>query len=208
MVSPEIAEMKRLIQEKAKQILVEPIEDYLDYFITEASVIAESIMERYIFAVYDFYTKGESAIKDLAVKEAFTNYKIGYQQKMLDWKDRNSPEIHVSMAISNNTNLQKTSKKHLYLTAFGAGTVGAIGLTIGRCYWASLAIELLTLSISYYLFKHEKNEKQKSQEGSGQINPGLCPQRDLLIKEITSSLETWLKQGEIYSKELLVTYNL
>ena len=70
MLFPDIEEMKRLVQEKAKQLLVELTEDNLDYFIKEASIVAERVLERYIFSVYDLYTIGEFSIKDLASKEA------------------------------------------------------------------------------------------------------------------------------------------
>ena len=86
-ISPNIDELKRLVREKADQLLDEFTEDNLDYFIKEASVVAERVLERYIFAVYDFYTIGEFSIIDPASKEAFMNYKTGYQQKMLDWKN-------------------------------------------------------------------------------------------------------------------------
>lgn len=211
--SPDIEEMKKLVKEKSKQILVELTEDNLDYFVKEASIIAEAIMERYIYAIYDFYTIGEFAIKDIGIMKSFTDYKTGYQQKMLEWKEQNKPEVHSSKLFSSSP--QEPSEKHWYYVTLGTGTAGAIGLgiycyrdgwTIGRCCWVGLAIELLTLSISYYLFKKEKNEKQKKEQCE-QNESKLYQKRDLFVNETIDSLEKWLKQGEIYSNELLTTYN-
>lgn len=204
-ISPNIDEMKRLVREKAEQLLDEFTEDNLDYFIKEASVVAERVLERYIFAVYDFYTIGEFSIIDPASKEAFMNYKTGYQQKMLDWKNQNKPEI-------NTTN----KGKYWHLVTLGVGTAGAIGLAI-YCYWKGLtvdrcclvgiAVELLTLLISYYLYLKEKKVKKKHEKHLEQYETELIKKKDDLANEVIDQLENWLKQGENYSNELLTTYN-
>lgn len=214
-VSPDIEEMKQLVQKKASQTLNEFTEDNLDYFVKEASIIAESTLEKFIFAVYDMFVTGKFSIKDLTKKEAFTNPRTGYQQKMLEWKEQNKPKVHSSKLFS--LSLQKPSEKHWYYATLGAGTAGAIGLgiycyrdgwTIGRCCWVGLAIELLTLIISYYLFNKEKKEMQKYEEQCKQYESEISRKTDLFVNEVIDSLETWIKQGENYSKELLTTFNL
>ena len=213
-VSPDIEEMKQLVQKKANRILNEFTEVNINCFVKEASIIAESTLEKYIFAVYDLFVSGELSIKELYIKESFTNPKTGYQQKMLEWKEQNKPEIHSIKLFSSSP--QEPSEKHWYYATLGVGTAGAIGLgiycyrngwAIGRCCWVGLAVELLTLSISYYLFKKEKNKKQKKEQYE-QNESELHQKRELFVNEAIDSLEKWLKQGEIYSNELLTTYNL
>ena len=211
---PDFDEMKQLVQKKANQLLNDFTEDNLNYFVKEASIFAESILEKYIFAIYDLFVSGELSIIELSKKESFTNPKTGYQQKMLEWKEQNKPELHSIKPFSSSP--QEPSEKHWYYAIFGIGTVGAIGLgiycyrdvwAIGRCWLIGLAVELLTLSISYYLFKKERNEKQKNEQCE-QNESELHQKKELFVNEIIDSLEKWLKQGEIYSNKLLTTYNL
>lgn len=203
-VSPDIEKMKQLVQKKANLILSEFTEDSKNCFVKEAFIIAESILEKYIYDIYDLFVSGELSIKELSKKESFTNPQTGYQQKMLEWKEQNKPEVHQQF------------EKHWYYATLVAGTAGAIGLgiyyyqnewSISRCWLAGLAVELLTLSISYYLFKKERNEKQKNEQCK--LNESeLHQKKELFVNKTIDSLEKWLKQGEINSNELLTTYNL
>lgn len=214
-ISPDIDEMKLLVQKKANQILNDFTEDNLNYFVKEASIIAESILEKYIFAIYDLFVSGELAIKDIVRLEAFTNPTSGYQQRMLQWKEQNKPQVHFSKAFP--SPLQKPSNKSWHYATLGIGTAGAIGLAlycyrkglaIGRCCLYGFVVELLTLAIYYYLFKNDKNKKQKPKKQCERQESDLCQERDLFVNELIVSLEGWIKQGETYSKELLTTYNL
>ena len=211
---PDFDEMKQLVQKKAKQVLNDFTEENLNYFVKEASIIAESILEKYVFAVYDLFVSGELVIKDIVLLETFTNPTNGYQQRMLEWKEQNKPQVHFSKAFLSFP--QKSSNKPWQYVTLGMGTAGAIGLgiycyrdewAISRCWLVGLAVELLTLSISYYLIKKERNENQKKEQCE-QNESELHQKKELFVKETIDSLEKWLKQGEIYSNELLTTYNL
>ena len=213
-VSPDIEEMKQHVQKKANLILSEFTEDSKNRFLKEASIIAESILEKYIFATYDFFVSGELSIKDLSQKESFTNPQTGYQQKMLEWKEQNKPEEHLYNASS--LSPQKSSEKHWHYYTLGAGTAIAIGLAIycyrkgleeDRCYLVGTIVELLTLFISFCLFKKEKSEKHNKEQRE-QNESDLQQKRELFVNETIDSLENWLKQGDAYSNELLTTYNL
>ena len=191
-ISSHIDEMKRLVQEKAELLLKELTEDSLNDFKEKASTIAESIMEKYVFYVYDMFTTGEFAIKDLKLRNVFTNYRTGYQQKMLDWIEQNKPSIELNTEIPT----KPLDKKWHYVT-LGVGTAGAVGFEIGRRYmngdryWIGIAIEIITLVTSYLIYKNEKPILTKH-----------------IVKETISQLEKWIKIGESYSNELLTTFNL
>ena len=129
---------------------------------------------------------------------------MGYQQKMLDWKGQNKPKIK-SMEISMMP--QEPSEKHWFYTTLGIGTAGAIGLMIGHCYWIGLAVELLTLTVSYYLYLKEKESKKEYEKQREQYETELDKKKEDFVIEVISQLENWLKQGENYSNELLITYN-
>lgn len=204
LLSPDIAEMKRLVQKKADHLLVELSESNLDYFKIEASIIAECILERYIFAIYDYYTHGESAIIEPTREKAFTDYKIGYQQKMLDWKELNKPEIKHTDIMLNHS--KKSIGKCWCYATLGIGTAGAVGLVVCHCYWLGLILESLTLVVSYYLFVNEKKCKKEYKRQQEQHKSALGLNKESVVKEVINQLEDWIKLGENYSNDLLTTY--
>lgn len=214
-LTPDIEEMKKLVKEKSKQILVELTADNLDYFIKEASNIAEAIMERYIYAIYDLYTIGDFAIRNIEITKSFTNYETGYQRKMLEWKDQNKPEIKIMDIIST---IRRQNGKHWYYATLGVGTAGAIGSAIycyrkgseeDRCWLVGIAVELLTLVISCFLYLKEKKVKNKHEEQHEQYQTVQIKKKEKedFVNEVINQLENWLKQGENYSNELLTKYN-
>ena len=207
-MSPHVEEMKRLVKEKAESLLKELTEDNLNYFKEKASTIAEGIMEKYVFSVYDMFTTGEFSIKDLKQREVFTNYRTGYQQKMLGWIEQNKPKIELMVEIP--SPLREQSGKKWHYVTLGIGTTGAVALAIGRCWWTALAVEMVTLAASYFIYKiekgssniHEAKQKQFESDSESKTKKGT------VVNETISQLEKWLKEGEAYSNELLTTFNL
>lgn len=209
---PKLDEMKRLINEKASLILEELTQTNLDYFVKEAVNVAKGVMEKYVFSTRKLFSNGEFAIKDLGEKERFTNFKTGYQQKMLDWIEQNSP--HVKLMTKIHTPPQKPSDKKWHYVALGVGTAGALGFEIGRrCmdshrYWIGIAIELCTIAASYFIYKNGKSKSENYEANCRQYKSELNTKKESLVDETISQLEKWVKEGEVYSNELLTTYNL
>lgn len=205
-MSPYIEEMQRLVREKAGTLLKDFTTDSLNYFEGKVSTIAAGIMEKYVFSVYDLYTTGEFAIKDLKQREVFINYRTGYQQKMLDWIEQNEPKIELMVEIP--LPPRKQSKKKWHYVTLGIGTAGAVALAIGRCWWTALAVEMVTLTASYFIYKKEKGSSNIHEAKYRQFESDLKTKKGTVVNETISQLEKWLKEGEAYSNELLTTFNL
>lgn len=203
---PDLEELKRLINEKANSILEELTNANLDYFVREAVSVAESVMESYIFSIRKKYSNGELAIKDLVEKEKFTNYKTGYQQTMLDWIQKNKPVVKLEIRIISSQ--PQLSKKHWHYVTMGVGSLGAFVLVIGRCWWTAIAIEMVTLAVSYLFYKKEKGNRNNHEVKQRQFETDLKTKKETFVNEIISQLEKWLRKGEAYSNELLTTFNL
>lgn len=209
---PDLEDLRRLVYEKAECLLKDLMSDNMDYFAKESAILARKVMEKYVFDVYDYYTKGEYTIKDLGQREAFTNFKTGYQQKMLNWIQQHKPDIELMAEIP--TPSQKPSDKKWHYVALGVGTAGALGFEIGRrCmdghrYWIGIAIELCTLAASYFIYKNGKSNDRNYEANCRQYKSELTTIKERFVNETISQLEKWVKDGEAYSNELLTTYNL
>ena len=207
-----IEEMKRLVREKAESLLKDLTADSLNYFEEKASTIAAGILEKYVFSVYDMFTIGDYAIKDLKQREVFTNFRTGYQQKMLDWIEQNKPKIELIVEIPSHPTEQ--SEKRWHYVALGIGTAGALGFEIGRrCmdghrYWIGIAIEVLTLATSYFIYKKEQGDSNNINAKLRQYEADLKTKKETFANETISQLEKWLRKGEAYSNELLTSFNL
>ena len=211
-MSSYIEEMKELVSEKAESLLKDLTADSLNYFEEKASTIAAGILEKYVFSVYDMFTIGDFAIKDLKQREVFTNFRTGYQQKMLDWIEQNKPKIDLIVEIPSPPSEQSEKKWHF--VALGIGTAGALGFEIGRrCmdgdrYWIGIAIEVLTLATSYFIYKKEQDDSNIVNAKLRQYEAELKTKKETFINETISQLEKWLRKGEAYSNKLLKTFNL
>lgn len=209
-LSPNLEDMKRLVHEKAGCLLKDLTADNMDYFAKESAVLARDVMEKYVFAVYDYYTIGDYAIQDLDQRETFTNFKTGYQQKMLDWIEQHKPDIELMAEIP--VPPQEPSDKKWHFVALGVGTAGAVGFEIGRrCmeghrYWIGIAIELITLVASYLIYEKEKSESDNYTAKLYQYESEL--KKKTFVNETISQMEKWVMEGEAYSNELLTAYNL
>lgn len=209
-LSPELEDMRILVHGKAEYLLKDLSAENLDYFVKESTILARKVLEKYVFAVYDYYIKGECAIKDLGQREAFTNFKTGYQQKMLDWIEQHKPDIELMAEIP--VPPQEPSDKKWHFVALGVGTAGAVGFEIGRrCmeghrYWIGIAIELITLVASYLIYEKEKSESDNYTAKLNQYESEL--KKKTFVNETISQMEKWVMEGEAYSNELLTAYNL
>jgi len=205
-ISSHIEEMKRLVWEKAESLLKDFTADSLDYFEEKASTIAVGVLEKYVFSIYDMFTTGDFAIKDLKQREVFTNFRTGYQQKMLDWIEQNKPKIDLIVEIPS-PQKEQSEKKWLFVT-LGIGTAGAVGLAIGRCWWTALVVEMVTLAASYFVYKKEKGSINNHEAKQRQFECELKTKKETIVSETISQLERWLRKGEEYSNELLTSFNL
>ena len=72
-----------------------------------------------------------------------------------------------------------------------------------------IAVELLTLVISCFLYLKEKKVKNKHEEQHEQYQTVQIKKKEKedFVNEVINQLENWLKQGENYSNELLTKYN-
>lgn len=201
-----IEEMKRLVREKAESLLKDLTADSLNYFEEKASTIAAGILEKYVFSVYDMFTIGDYAIKDLKQREVFTNFRTGYQQKMLDWIEQNKPKIELIVEVPSPP--KEHSEKKWHFVTLGIGTAGAVGLAIGRCWWTALTVEMVTIAASYFVYKKEKSSNNNHEAKLRQFESELKTKKETFVNETISQLEKWLRKGEEYSNELLTSFNL
>ena len=198
------------VQKKAKEILGELTLNNSKYFVRESVLIAGSILNEYIYAVYDYYT--DKGFEDSIMKDEFINPETGYQQKMFNWKDHNKPNIELELGIRQAP--QEPSHKKWHYVTLGVGTAGAVGFEIGRrCmdghrYWIGIAIEILTLATSYFLYEKEQGESNDYTAKLKQYEAELKTKKVSIVIETINQLEAWLKKGEEFSNELLTSFNL
>lgn len=209
---PNLDEMKERINEKANLILEELTNANLEYFVKESINIAKGVLKKFVFCIRKLFSYGDYAIKDLDQRETFTNFKTGYQQKMLDWIEQHKSDIELNANIP--TPPQEPSDKKWYYVALGVGTAGAVGFEIGRrCmeghrYWIGITIELITLVTSYLIYEKEKRDSENYSEKLAEYELEMNKKKETFVNETISQLEKWVKEGETYSNELLTTYNL
>ena len=114
-------------------LLAEITEDNLKTFAQEVKLIAEGVMEQYIFKVYNLYSEGARKISDHDVLEAFIDYSSGYQSKMLAWNESHPIQLkELKIEIPNQPEAPKINKQ-LPVITISAGTAIAtlIAIVIG-----------------------------------------------------------------------------
>ena len=200
--------LKTQVQEKAKLLLSEIFDEDLKYFTEEIKKLAEGILERYVFDIYDTYTTGAFAIKDDDVLQSFSDFNSGYQAQMLKWISDNALKIeHIEINLPKPP-AETAPKTTNPLYHLGIGTVIATGLFIFTNAWVALAAEVLTIAIAYRQYiknvtiqKHYALEKERYAHE-------LKIKKDKLIQGLIVDLEKWLDQGKAESDRILVSYNL
>jgi hypothetical protein len=204
----EFEPLKAAIEEKAHLLLAEITEDNVKTFAQEVKLIAEGVMEQYIFKVYNLYSEGARKISDHDVLEAFIDYSSGYQSKMLTWKESHPIQLkEIKIEIPNLPENPKINNQLPVITV-SAGTVIAIGLFIFSNAWVALAAEILTLAIAYKQQTRQQKARQAYEADLLAYNNQLGMKRMTLINGLTEDLVKWLEMGKEYSDTVLTSYNL
>ena len=204
----EFEPLKTAIEEKACLLLAEITEDNLKTFAQEVKLIAEGVMEQYIFKVYNLYSEGARKISDHDVLEAFIDYSSGYQSKMLAWNESHPIQLkEIKIEIPNLPENPKINKQ-LPVITISAGTAIAIGLFIFSNAWVALAAEILTLAIAYKQQSKQHKEQQAYEAELLAYNNQLGMKRMTLINGLTEDLVKWLEMGKDYSDSVLTSYIL
>lgn len=205
--SIDLAQMKTRILDKAKLHLKDINEANLDYFANDVKKIAESIMEKYIFDVYDLYTSGAMAITDINTLAAFTDTGNGFQIKMLQWKRLNNIQISKEK-IELPEAPSKPNVTSYHKTTIGVGTIIATGLIIFKHPWIALAIELLTLSTSYVQYKHKTDSERIYKMKLEKYEMEITKLKNSFVNGIISDIEKWLLLGQEKTKEILKSFEV
>lgn len=203
----DLAQMRISIEEKAKIILNEVTEDDVNYFVKEAKNEAKHLMAKYIFTIYNFYTEGEFAIKNMDSLEAFTNPDTGFQAQMLNWIDQS--DIAITQADMNYAEAPtKRNTSSFHKTTLGVGTAIAAGLLIFKHPWIALTVELLALSASYVQYKNKDNNEKRYNEQLEKYTKDITALKNSFVNSMISDMEKWLKDGQQKTKEVLNTFKL
>lgn len=200
--------LKTKVQEKEKQMLGEITEENLRYFSEEVKKLAEGILEKYVFDIYDAFTTGAFTIENEDTLQAFSDFNSGYQANMLKWISDNALKIeHAEINLPKQPD--RTSPKTTNpIYPLAIGTVIATGLFIFTNIWVALAAEILTLALAYgQYFKNDKSQKQYALEKERYAHE-LKIKKDKLIQGLIADLEKWLDQGKAESDRILASYNL
>lgn len=200
--------LKTQVQEKAKLMLGEITDENLKYFTEEVKKLAEGILEKYVFDIYDTSTTGAFSIEREDTLQAFSDFNSGYQAQMLKWISDNALKIkHVEINLSKQP-AETAPKTTSPLYPFAIGTVIATGLFIFTNIWVALAAEILTLALAYRQYlKNGKSHKQYALEKERYAHE-LKIKKDKLIQGLIVDLEKWLDQGKAESDRILALYNL
>ncbi len=200
--------LKTQVQEKEKLMLGEITDENLKYFTEEVKKLAEGILEKYVFDIYDTFTTGAFTIENEDTLQSFSDFNSGYQAHMLKWISDNALKIeHVEINLPKQPD--STSPKTTNpIYPLAIGTVIAAGLFIFTNIWVALAAEILSLALAYRLYlKNDKSKKQYTLEKERYAHE-LKIKKDKLIQGLIVDLEKWLDQGKAESDRILASYNL
>jgi len=203
----DLAQMKSEVWELANKILQEINEKTLEYFANEVTKVAESCLEKYIFAVYELYTAGALRIDDMDRLEAFTDTTTGYQQQMLNWKKENAISI-TQKEISIPEFPQEPDAKTYHKATFGVGTIIATGIVILKHPWIALAVELLTIAASYTQYRQLENKKEAYAIKLQAYNKEIEKKKRDFVCGIIDDLEKWLLSGQAQSDKVIQSFDL
>lgn len=203
----DIAKLEADVQEKAELFLNNIDEDSLKAFSDEVKKIAEGTLQKYIFKVCDWYTDS-SFSENQEFLSKFVDIKTGYQQTMLDWIEQNCivvqqqsfeyPEYPVCPNMKNPTQTMAITGS--------IGTVIATGLLIFGHPWLALATELLTIALTYQVYRKHMSSKSQYKMELEAYELKLQSLKNDLINGITEDLITWVNKGVEYSNSVLESY--
>lgn len=200
--SVDIGKLQVAIQEKADVLLNEITEDNLKYFSSEIKKVAESILDEYIFKIYDIYTEGALKIEDTDHLLAFTDYTNGFQGLMDNWKNLHPIIIKqetVTLPLEPQMRTQKIAANHVAV----GGTIIATGLLIFSNVWVALAVELLTVAITYYKIQERKNYENDFEFQKQKYQIEIQKKKSELIQGLTNDLELWLSNAANEANSIL-----
>lgn len=203
----DIAKLEADVLEKAELFLSDITEDNLKAFSDEVKKIAEGTLQKYVFKVCDWYTDGNFS-ENQDFLSMFVDLKSGYQQTMLNWIEQNcivvqqqSFEYPECPAMPNSKSQIKT------MTITGTvGTAVATGLLIFGHPWLALAVELLTVAITYHSYRKYKTSQNQYKMELEAYELKLKSMKNDLINGITEDLISWVNKGVEYSNSILETY--
>lgn len=200
--------LKTQVQEKAKLMLDEISDENLKYFTEEVKKLAEGILEKYVFDIYDTFTAGAFTIENDDTLQAFSDFNSGYQAQMLKWINDNALKIeHVEINLPKQP-AESAPKTTNPIYPLSIGTVIATGLFIFTNIWVALAAEILTLALAYRQYlKNESTQKQYALEKERYVHE-LRIKKDKLIQGLIDDLEKWLDKGKAESDRVLALFNL
>lgn len=204
----EFEPLKAAIEEKTRLLLAEITEENLKAFAQEVKLIAEGVMEQYVFKVYDLYSEGALKITDLDVLESFTNYSSGYQSKMLAWNESHPIQLQEQKVEMPKRPDAPRTKKYQPTITIGVGTAIAFGLYVFSNAWVALAAEILALAIAYSQRSMQQKARRLYEADLLAYNNQLGMKRMALINGLTGDLVKWLEMGKEFSDSVLASYNL
>lgn len=202
-----IAQLRADVIEKAELFLDEVNEDNLKAFSEEVKKTAEGTLQKYVFKVYDWYTDGNFS-NDQEFLSKFVDLKTGYQQTMLNWIELNCIVVQQqSFEYPEPPTIPDTKRQIREVAVTGTvGTAIATGLLILTHPWLALAIELLTVALTYCSYKkHKKSQKQYQMELEA-YEIKINSMKQELVNGVTEDLVNWVNKGVEYSQTILDTF--
>src|SRR5574344_1126801 len=185
------------------------LKENLRYFAEKSKKIAEYILEQFVFDNFAKYTEGIFAITDPVVHEKFCDFKIGYQQQMLNWISDHPLEVkeetfHVPQKPDISAKDSAISPK----TIIVGGTILSVGLFVFTNVWIFIGAELLAVVLAkIQSMRIQKSESQR-RESMEYYKISLENKKNELVNGMINELDKWLDLGEEKSNEILASYNL
>ena len=200
----DIAKLETDVLEKAELFLSNIDEDSLKAFSDEVKKLAEGTLQNYIFKVCDWYTDSKFSDNQEFLSK-FVDLKTGYQQTMLNWIEQNCIVVQQQSFEYPECPNMKNPKQSMAITG-SVGTVIATGLLIFGHPWLALATELLTIALTYQVYrKYQSSQNQYKMELEA-YELKLQSLKNDLINGITDDLITWVNRGIEYSNSILESY--
>lgn len=200
----DIAKLETDVLEKAELFLSNIDEDSLKAFSDEVKKLAEGTLQNYIFKVCDWYTDSKFSDNQEFLSK-FVDLKTGYQQTMLNWIEQNCIVVQQQSFEYPECPNMKNPKQSMAITG-SVGTVIATGLLIFGHPWLALATELLTIALTYQVYrKYQSSQNQYKMELEA-YELKLQSLKNDLINGITDDLITWVNRGVEYSNSILESY--
>lgn len=208
-LNTEVHEAAQMYLSDINQMSERELRANLEYFAKKCKIIAEGILEQYIFTNVSKYTEGDFPIQDVEILGRFVDFRSGYQAQMLQWIESHPLEVKEETFVFPTMPTEKDDAQFVApKTIFLGGTVIAVGLFIFTNIWIALGAELLAVLLAkVQSMRIQKSSVQRKMELEHYAT-ALQDKKNELINGMLVELEKWLDQGEKKSKEILSTYKL